>query len=49
MPYCNHLKRWLVVRLRPNLQRIVVVRFWFESDADGYLKVLQQLIPNGNF
>lgn len=49
MPYRDHLKRWLVVRLLPNMQRVVVARFRTESDADGYLKIVRRLTPDGQF
>lgn len=39
----------IIVRLLANMQRIVVVRFRTPSDADGYLRVIQRLIPDGKF
>lgn len=32
-----------------NMQRVVVARFRTESDADGYLKSVRRLIPDGQF
>lgn len=49
MPYRDRLNRWLVVRLLPNMQRIVVARCRNCSDADGYLHILRQLMPDATF
>jgi hypothetical protein len=45
MGYEKRLKPWIVVRLLPNLQRVVMGRFRSWSDADGHLRVLKQLLP----
>ena len=49
MPYKQRLNGWLVVRLLPNMQRITVAPFFSHSDADGYLRIIRQLIPNAQF
>ncbi|AFZ08156.1 hypothetical protein Osc7112_3814 [Oscillatoria nigro-viridis PCC 7112] len=49
MPYKQRLNRWLVVRLLPNMQRITVAHFFKHSDADGYLRIIRQLIPKAEF
>lgn len=49
MPYSDRLKRWLVVRLLANMQRTTVAAFVKCSDAEGYLKIVQQIIPEGQF
>ncbi|MEG4515422.1 MULTISPECIES: hypothetical protein [unclassified Microcoleus] len=49
MPYKQRLNRWLVVRLLPNMQRITVAHFFRHSDADGYLRIVWQLIPKAQF
>ncbi|MGL5064800.1 MAG: hypothetical protein ACRC62_32880 [Microcoleus sp.] len=49
MPYKDRLNKWLVVRLLPNMQRITVAQFFKHSDADGYLRIIRQLIPNAQF
>lgn len=49
MPYRDNLNSWLVVRLLANMQRIVVARFRTQSDADGYLQVVERLIPDAKF
>lgn len=45
MPYKDRLKRWVVVRLLPEMQRIDVERFYSYSDADGYIQTLRRLDP----
>jgi hypothetical protein len=47
MPYKDRLNGWLVVRLLPKMQRVVVGRFRRHSDADaeGHLQVLRCLMP----
>jgi len=46
MPYGDRLrKRWVVVRLLPQMQRIDVARFYQYSDAQGYAQILRQLDP----
>ena len=45
MPYKQGLNSWIMVRLLPNLQRIVVGRFRNWSDADGQSRILRQLLP----
>jgi hypothetical protein len=49
MPYKDRLNKWLVVRLLPNMQRITVAHFFRHSDADGYLRIIRQLIPKAEF
>lgn len=36
---------WCIIRQLPNMQRVVVARFHRRHDADGYLQILQQLMP----
>jgi hypothetical protein len=43
------LNRWIVVRLLPKMQRIVIARFCTQTDAEDYLKIVRQLIPDGEF
>jgi hypothetical protein len=45
MPYKQRLNSWIIVRLLPNLQRIVVGRCRSWSDADGQIRILRQLLP----
>jgi hypothetical protein len=49
MTYERRLKRWVVVRLSPNLQHLDLARFYKFSDAEGYKQVLQRLDPSGRY
>jgi hypothetical protein len=49
MPYRDNLNRWLVVRLLPDMQHIIVARCRTEFDANGYFHALRRLSPNGKF
>jgi hypothetical protein len=49
MTYERRLKRWVVVRLLPNLKHIDVIRFHKFSDAEGYRQVLQRIDPDGRY
>ena len=46
MTYSKRLSPWVIVRLLPNMQRIVVGRFRTRSDAEGHLQVLRRVIPD---
>jgi len=47
MTYGDRLrKRWVVVRLLPNLQRVDVAWFYSYSDAQGYAAIMRQLDPS---
>ncbi|MBW4540084.1 MAG: hypothetical protein KME43_13205 [Myxacorys chilensis ATA2-1-KO14] len=43
--YWNRLHPWCVIRLQPQMQRIVIARFRKRSGAEEYLKVVGRLIP----
>lgn len=46
MAYGDRLrKRWVVVRLLPNLQRVDVEWFYKYSDAEGYAAIMRQIDP----
>lgn len=49
MLYCDRLKRWHVVRLLPNMQRVTIAAFHKRSDAEGYMQVMRRLIPEAEF
>jgi hypothetical protein len=49
MRYGDRLRRWAVVRLLDDMQRITVARCVKESDADGYAHIFRRLIPNATF
>ncbi|MEG4352209.1 hypothetical protein QUA74_21030 [Microcoleus sp. LAD1_D3] len=36
---------WCIVRQLPNMQRLVVARFHRRGDAEGYIQILQRLLP----
>ena len=48
MTYFDRLHPWCIIRLLPNMQRIVVARFRDRGQAEEYLRVLQRLIPAAN-
>ncbi len=44
---CNkRLSPWVIVRLLPNMQRLVVGRFRRRTDAEGHLQALRRLMPD---
>ena len=43
--YWRQLHPWCVIRLLPNVQRIVIQRFRQRNQAEEYVKVLRQLVP----
>ncbi|NJK69816.1 MAG: hypothetical protein HC849_20870 [Oscillatoriales cyanobacterium RU_3_3] len=47
-PYKQRLNAWIIVRLLPNLQRIVVGRCRSRSHADGQMSILRQLLPEAS-
>ena len=47
MTYRDRLNHWAVIRLLPNVQRLVVARFHKRSDADGHAAALKRLVPDG--
>ncbi|WP_424101975.1 hypothetical protein [Moorena producens] len=49
MTYRDRLSPWVIVRLLPKMQRVVVARFRNRSDAEGHLRRLQQLMPDVKF
>jgi hypothetical protein len=50
MTYGDRLrKRWAVVRLLPQMQRVDVGWFYKYSDAQGYAKLLHRLDPQFQF
>ncbi len=46
MTYSKRLSPWVIVRLLPNMQRIVVGRFRTRSDAEGHLQVFAVSMRN---
>ena len=50
MTYSDRLrKRWAVVRLLPQMQRVDVGWFYHYSDAIGYAQILRRLDPTYPF
>lgn len=49
MTYRERITPWVVVRLLPKMQRVVIGRFHRRSDAEGHLRFLRQQIPDGTF
>jgi hypothetical protein len=43
--YWIRLHPWCIVRLLPRMQRIVVQRFRSRTQAEEYLRVIQNLMP----
>ena len=46
MTHRDRLNHWAVIRLLPNIQRLVVARFHNRSDADGHAAALKRLVPS---
>lgn len=46
MTYRDSLYPWCIIRLLPDLQRMLVQRFRRRGDAEAYLKMLQSLLPD---
>ncbi|NEO11657.1 MULTISPECIES: hypothetical protein [unclassified Moorena] len=49
MTYSERLYPWAIIRLLPQMQRVVVGRYRNRSDAEGHLRVLKRLMPDGEF
>ncbi|NEO76644.1 hypothetical protein [Moorena sp. SIO4G3] len=49
MNYSERLHPWVVIRLLPEMQRVVVARFRNRSDAEGHLWALKRLMPDAEF
>ncbi|NEO15414.1 MULTISPECIES: hypothetical protein [unclassified Moorena] len=49
MTYRDRLSPWVIVRLLPKMQRVVVARFRNRSNAEGHLHRLRQLMPDVEF
>lgn len=45
MPYSDQLSPWVVYRLLPNCQHILLERFRKRSNAEDYARVLKQMQP----
>jgi hypothetical protein len=49
MTYGDRLRRWVVVRLLPNMQRVDVARFYKYSDAEGHVQILRRINPEFDY
>ncbi len=49
MTYLKRLSPWVIVRILPNMQRVIVGRFRTRSDAEGQSQLLQRLLPTAQF
>lgn len=49
MTYAERLYPWAIIRLLPRMQRVVVGRYRNRSDAEGHLRALKRLMPDGEF
>ncbi|WP_424100179.1 hypothetical protein [Moorena producens] len=49
MSYSERLHPWVIVRLLPKMQRVIVARFRKRSDAEGHLQALKRLMPDAQF
>lgn len=49
MTYREYSNQWIVVRLLPSLQQIVLGRYRKRKDAEGHLAVMRQQMPRGKF
>lgn len=46
MPCNKRLSPWVIVRLLPNMRRVIIGRFRTRSDAEGHLQALRRLMPD---
>lgn len=49
MNYQDQLSPWIIIRLQPNLQHVIVARFRRRSDAEGHLRILKRMLPQMQF
>jgi len=49
MNYQNQLTPWVIHKLLPNLNQMSISRFRKRTEAEAYLRVLQQTQPNAKF
>jgi len=49
MNYQNQLTPWVIHKLLPNLKQMSISRFRKRTEAEAYLRVLQQTQPNAKF
>ncbi|NJN60019.1 MAG: hypothetical protein HC879_22325 [Leptolyngbyaceae cyanobacterium SL_5_9] len=49
MTYQEYITPWVVVRLLPDMRRVIVGRFRKRSDAGSHSQLLQQQMPDSKF
>ncbi|HEY9798309.1 MAG TPA: hypothetical protein V6D30_21940 [Leptolyngbyaceae cyanobacterium] len=49
MTYLESLSPWCIVKLMPNMQRLVVARCRRRNDAEEHVRVLRRLLPGTTF
>ena len=49
MTYHQQLHPWYIIRLLPQMQRLVVARFRRRNDAEAHLQVLHRLEPTAKY
>lgn len=49
MSYREQLNPWVVYRLLPNCQRVLLERFRKRNDAEEYLAAMKRLAPGSTF
>jgi len=49
MSYSDQLRPWVVYRLLPNCQRLMMERFRKRNNAEEYVRVMRQMQPEAEF
>jgi hypothetical protein len=49
MSYSDQLCPWVVYRLLPNCQRLMMERFRKRNNAEDYVRVIRQMQPHAQF
>ena len=49
MTYLERLSPWCIIKLLPNMQRLVVARCRCRNDAEKHLRILRRLLPGASF
>lgn len=49
MNYQEQLSPWIIYQLLPTMKQLTVARFRTRNDAEGYLKLVQRMLPHAQF
>ncbi|MBW4659835.1 MAG: hypothetical protein KME15_14260 [Drouetiella hepatica Uher 2000/2452] len=49
MLYSDQLRPWVVYRLLPNCQRLMMERFRNRNNAEDYVRIMRQMQPDAQF